>query len=159
MPQLDPTWFASQLFWLVVCFTILYTLLSRLILPPLQGVIMNRKSTIDHDVSKAQQLKSDAELAKQSYEQTLVQSRVQAQDLMNEAAIASKAQAEQSTKTLDAQVAVQLANATKNITEKKQELMANLMPQVSEFSAIIVEKLTNKKPSEEQLKKALGNIG
>lgn len=154
MPQLDPTWFASQLFWLFICFTVLYILLSRLILPPLQGVITSRKTAIENDLNVAQELKSMAEQAKLSYETTLIKSRDSARSLIAEAEANSKKRSEEAIKALDAQVAVQSANATAAISAKKQEFLNELMPATLEFSSLIVEKLTKHAPSAEQLKSA-----
>lgn len=155
MPQLDPTWFASQLFWLFVSFSVLYLLLSRLILPPLQNVIASRKGAIDKDLSVAQELKLQAEQAKQSYEETLAKSRLTAQSLINEASVASKQRADEASKALDAQIAAQSAKASTAIAAKKQEFLGELMPATVEFSAMIVEKLTSHAPTGEQVKRAL----
>ena len=154
MPQLDSTWFASQLFWLFICFTVLYVLLSRFILPPLQSVIASRKGAIDSDLSAAQELKSSAEQAKLSYESTLVKSRDAARSLIAEAEAASKAQKEEAIKALDAHIAVQSANASASISAKKQQLINELLPDTLGFSSLIVEKLTNHAPSTDQLKHA-----
>ncbi len=158
MPQLDPTWFASQLFWLVVCFSILYIVLSRCILPPLQGVIASRKGAIDGDLVAAQKFKEDAEAARLDYEKTLLQSREAAQKLLADAEINSKEKAQSASKALEAQVATQLANASKNITVKKQELLSALMPEIAGFSSMITEKLTSRTPSVVQVETAIKNI-
>ena len=159
MPQLDPTWFASQLFWLFVTFSVLYLLLSQSVLPPLQKIISSRKAVIDNDLIVAQELKLKAEQAKQSYEETLVKSRATAQALITDAEVASKVRAEDAIKALDTQIAVQSANASTAILGKKQEFMNELIPATAEFSALIVEKLTNHAPSADQVKRALGQAG
>lgn len=158
MPQLDPTWFASELFWLVICFSVLYLLLSRLILPPLQGVITLRKNAVDGDLLAAQEFKLQAETARQSYEKTAADARNNAQNLMSEAEANSKEQAVQASKALDAQVATQIANAAKNITAKKQEMLSALSPKVSDFSAQIAEKLTAHTPTEDMVKRAIQSM-
>jgi F-type H+-transporting ATPase subunit b len=142
VPQLDPTWFASQLFWLVICFTVLYLLLSRLVLPPLMGVISSRQGAIDADLVAAQEFKTQAEAAKQGYEKTLAEARLSAQSLMIEAETTSKEQFQQAVKALDVQVTTQLTNASKNLSAKKQEMLAAIAPQISDFSSLIVEKIT-----------------
>ena len=38
MPQFELSWFPSQIFWLVVCFCILYWTISRILLPPVVRV-------------------------------------------------------------------------------------------------------------------------
>lgn len=155
MPQLDPTWFASQIFWLFVSFSLLYFLLSKVVLPPLQKIIELRKTSIEDDLTAAQKLKEEAEEARKSYEETLVRSRDSAQSLIAEAEIEAKKGAEEAIKSLDAQLATQSQTASRKIEEKKKELVDGLMLSTSDFSKIIVEKLTGKVPSAEQIEKAL----
>lgn len=155
MPQLDPTWFASQLFWLVVCFSVLYLLLSKLVLPPLQNVISSRKGAIKSDLDAAQSLKLKAEEAKKSYEDTLKKSRETAQNLINEAEIDSKARSEEAIKALETQTSAQARSASLAISAKKQELLNELTPSTFEFASMIVEKLTQKTANSEQLKQAI----
>jgi F-type H+-transporting ATPase subunit b len=91
MPQLDPTWFASQIFWLVVSFVTLYVVLSRFVLPPLVDVVARRKQTMEGDINQAQRLKSDAEIAKTDYERMAAEARNTAQQQITEALAANKA--------------------------------------------------------------------
>ncbi len=157
MPQLDPTWFASQIFWLFVCFTLLYIVLSRVILPPLQNIIETRSNTIENDLVMAQDLKVKAEESKVAYENILIKSRQSAQNLISEAEVAAKARAEEAAKTLDQQIAVQSSNASIALAEKKKKFLDELMPSTVEFSSMIVEKLTGHAPSKEQVKAAVNN--
>ena len=101
MPQLDPTWFASQLFWLAVAFVMLYVILSRFILPPLTGIMLARRQTVENDISKAQTLKTEAEQARLDYEKTLAESREKARQLVAAAMHDEKVRAEQTSKDFD----------------------------------------------------------
>lgn len=155
MPQLDPTWFASQLFWLVVCFTLLYVLLSRIILPPVRGTLEKRDSTISGDLAAAEQAKEKAERARQDYEHTLAQSREMAQGLMGEVLDENKAHAEKTMKALDIEIAKKLEEARVRINGKKHELFATLTPAAGEFAAAIAEKLTGQPASRERASSAV----
>jgi len=157
VPQLDPTWFASQLFWLFVCFTLLYVVLARVILPPLQNIIATRNNTIENDLVMAQELKARAEESKLAYENILIKSRQSAQSLINEAEVAAKSRAEDAIKALDQQITVQSSNASATLSEQKKKLLSELMPTTLEFSSMIVEKLTGHAPSQEQVKTAVNN--
>lgn len=152
MPQLDSTWFASQLFWLFVCFTLLYLLLSRLVLPPLQKVIASRKDVISSDLDMAQDFKSKSEQAKLAYEATLIKSHEEAKSLLSEAEAATKAQAEAAIKALDTQLAIQAKASSSAIANKKQELLDALIPSTLEFASLITTKMTKKSPTPQQLK-------
>ena len=78
MPQLDPTWFASQVFWLVLTFAALYFVVSRMALPQLQDIVARRKQTVASDLERAQNLQAQAEKARQDYERTLADARSRA---------------------------------------------------------------------------------
>ena len=46
MPQLNPEFWVSQIFWLTLTFGILYVVLSKLILPKISNNLESRKSQI-----------------------------------------------------------------------------------------------------------------
>lgn len=158
MPQLDPTWFASQLFWLAITFTALYVLLAYFILPPLQQVLERRKETVGHDLRMAQTLKSQAETARQEYERALSDARSKAQALMSEAEQGYKSKSEAANKAIDGEIEKKLSEAARKITAKKEELMQELTPTAEELTAMIVEKLTQRKPASTQIKDILSEL-
>ena len=158
MPQLDPTWFASQLFWLAVTFVTLYVLLSRFILPSLQDVIARRAGAHTGDIEAAQSLKLQAEAARVEYERTMAQAREKAQAMLTEATLASKAKAEQASRDLDQQVARKLAEASQRIATKKKELMDALTPTAVQLAGMIVERLTQEKTGEDRLATIVGEV-
>lgn len=158
MPQLDPTWFASQLFWLLVAFVTLYVVLSRFLLPPIMEVMERRKSTLESDMEGAQRFKSEAEKARDHYERTLADARMRSQHLIDGVMNEHKVKAEQAEKSLDDQITAKLKEAERRISAKKQELMEALTPATAEMTALIVEKLTNRSPSDDKVKSAVGSL-
>ena len=68
MPQLDPTYWASQAFWLILIFTALYLALSNLFIPKIKDNIDNRENKIKDDLDEAQKLKNLAEQKLREYE-------------------------------------------------------------------------------------------
>lgn len=158
MPQLDPTWFASQIFWLAICFVSLYFMLSRLVLPPLLDIMAKRTQTLASDVESAQRFKTEAEQARQDYEKALAEARNNAQELMNKAVADQKAKAEVKGKELEKQIEQKLASASSQIAAKKASMMSELAPTAIELTSMIVEKLTQSKPSAEQVNKVLTEL-
>jgi len=84
MPQFDPTSFASQLFWLVVFFVLLYRYLTRTVIPRLSEVIEDREKTVQDDLSRADEFKARTNAAIEAYEQALQEARSKAQALLKE---------------------------------------------------------------------------
>lgn len=86
MPQFDPSSFASQLFWLLVFFVLMYQLVIKVVVPRLGGVMENRERTVDEDLAKASELKARTDAAIETYEAALAEARTRAQAIHREAA-------------------------------------------------------------------------
>lgn len=145
MPQLNVDMFPSQIFWLVVTFAFLYLLLSRSILPRIHSVLENRQSKISHDIDRAEQLRNEAEEARETYERALKESRRKAQDLISESSALMDKSAAARHLELGKKLEKQLADAEANIASVKAEAMAKLAPVSKEITQQIVEKLTGQK--------------
>ena len=61
MPQLNPEFWAAQIFWLLLTFTSLYLIIWKIFLPKITYNIETRKSKVVNDLHQAQKLKEDAE--------------------------------------------------------------------------------------------------
>ena len=51
--------FASQIFWLVVSFAILYILLSKVVIPRISTVLENRQQKIASDLKRAEEARAE----------------------------------------------------------------------------------------------------
>ena len=151
MPQLDPTWFVSQLFWLFITFTLLYIVLARLVLPPLMHIVARREGTIEGDIAMAETLKAKAETARLDYERTLAEARDRAQQLITDSMSDHKAKAELANKEMDRQIAAKLEEASTRINANKKELIAGLAPATEEITSLIVEKLTHRNTAKDKI--------
>ena len=61
MPQLNPEFFVSQLFWLVVTFSFLFIFLWRISLPRIGNVLEKRERKISENLTAAKELQIEAE--------------------------------------------------------------------------------------------------
>ncbi len=61
MPQLNPEFWVSQIFWLILIFSSLYVVIWRVFLPKITNNIENRESRIVNDLNETQKLKENAE--------------------------------------------------------------------------------------------------
>ncbi len=84
MPQLDPTYYPSQIFWLVVTGLCLYFVLSRLALPRITALLEQRDAQVQSDLDSAYRLKQQAEDIKIAYSKRLREADDHAQTVINE---------------------------------------------------------------------------
>ena len=68
MPQLDPKYWASQAFWLILVFTILYISIAKFYLPKIKNNLDNRENKIKDDLDDANKFKELSELKLKEYE-------------------------------------------------------------------------------------------
>ena len=61
MPQLDPTYWASQAFWLILIFVTLYISISRFFIPKIKDNLDDREKKIKNDLEEAKKLQELSE--------------------------------------------------------------------------------------------------
>lgn len=71
MPQLDPTYYMSQLFWLILCGATLYWLMDKVALPRVSRMVDLRDDQVRRDLELAYKLKQQAEDVKVDYTRAL----------------------------------------------------------------------------------------
>ena len=71
MPQLDPKYWASQGFWLILVFTILYISIAKFYLPKIKNNLDNRENRIKNDLDDANKFKELSESKLKEYEKIL----------------------------------------------------------------------------------------
>lgn len=115
MPQLDPSTWANQVFWLLLTLVVIYLVLSRVALPRIAAILAERQGTISNDIAAAEELKQRAAEAEEAYNQALADARNEANgiiaatkaDIQEDLDIAlAKADAEIAAKTAEGEKAI-----------------------------------------------------
>jgi len=84
MPQLDPEFWFSQIFWLVITFSILYLVLSKLILPKISDNLETRKSQVLENLELAEKQRNESEKKLKEFDNIILKSKIDAKNLFNE---------------------------------------------------------------------------
>ena len=85
MPQLNPEFWVSQIFWLVLTFGLLYIILSKLILPKISNNLESRKSQILENIETAEKQREESEKKVKEFEKIILESKIEAKNYFNEA--------------------------------------------------------------------------
>ena len=75
MPQLDPSSYISQIFWLTVTFLSLWFLMSVFIIPKIKNVIDEREQKIAEYIEKAERINKQANDALKRYETAIAEAK------------------------------------------------------------------------------------
>jgi len=85
MPQLNPEFWISQIFWLTITFGILYVVLSKFILPKISANLEMRKSQILENIEAAEKQREESEIRIAKYEKNVQDSRNEAKNYFKQA--------------------------------------------------------------------------
>jgi F-type H+-transporting ATPase subunit b len=141
MPQFDPTFFAPQLFWLLLTFVTLYFLMTTVALPKIGAVLDERQRKIDDNLDKAAKLKADAEAAVAAYEKALAESRAHAHSVIKEASDRLATEAEERNRALSAKLAEQIKAGEARIGEAKTKALANVRDVAIDVAGSVFDRL------------------
>ena len=85
MPQLNPEFWVSQIFWLTLTFGILYIVLSKIILPKISANLELRKSQIQENIEAAEKQRKSCETKLKEYDDIILKSRLDAKNIFKNA--------------------------------------------------------------------------
>jgi len=84
MPQLNPEFWISQIFWLTLTFGTLYVILSKLILPKISANLETRKSQILENIEAAEKHREESEQKIKEYDKIVQDSKIEAKSYFNQ---------------------------------------------------------------------------
>ena len=84
MPQLNPEFWAAQVFWLVLIFSILYLIIWKVFLPKITYSIESRKSRVINDLDETEKLKKNAEKKLKEYAAIIEKSKKEAKKIIED---------------------------------------------------------------------------
>lgn len=155
MPQLDFTTYPSQLFWLAITFTLLYFVLSKLVLPGIRDVLQTRQDRISLDLEKAETARQEAEDARKNYTEALEKARHNASTVLIELSSKLKKEASARHAALSAELETQAAAAEQRIGIIKNEAAEQLLPVTTQLVQVITTKLTGSQFNQDNVAAAI----
>ena len=153
----DPTYFASQLFWLAILFGLLYFVLSRFILPKLGGTIEKRGDTIANDLDEATRLSEQAAESEKELDLSIAAARANARSLADTATKKIQAEIAAQTAKTDAELAAKLAAAENRISDLRKRAMTNVSGIASDAAGEMLAKF-GLKPNVNTLQSAVADV-
>ena len=143
MPQLNPEFWISQVFWLTLTFGILYIVLSKLILPKISANLELRKSQIQENIEAAEKQRENCESKLKEYEDIISKSKLKSKNIFIEAREKVIKDITSKKETLDKQIEEEIKKV-----EKEIEILKNAAPE--KINKIAIE------TSSDLLKKLIG---
>lgn len=141
LPQMDPTWFPSQLFWLAITFVVLYVIFSKKVLPELSSIIESRREHIQGDLDNASSLKEEADKVHQAYNEILEDARQKSTSVFIETDEQIKERTENEYKSFEDRAQKETDVFEKRIEKAKIEAMGDMDAIAAEIAAEAAERI------------------
>jgi len=120
MPQLNPEFWVSQIFWLTLTFGILYVVLSRMILPKISSNLELRKSQIQENILAAEKQREDSETKLKEYENIISKSKLNAKNILKETRDKTLKDINLKRENLEKQIDLEISKAENEINTLKK---------------------------------------
>ena len=157
MPQLDPEFFVSQIFWLVITFSFLLLFLWKVSLPRISSVLDKRENKINNDIKTAKQLQIEAEKIQNQIEQKLQDTKEQNFNLIKKSTLILQNKASEELSKLDDELNKKIDRSAKVIENNKKESLLQIHEQIHDITKLILSKLSSVQIQEQEIKESVSN--
>ena len=141
MPQLNPEFWISQIFWLTLTFGILYIVLSKIILPKISSNLELRKSQIQENIEAAEKQRESSESKLKEYDDIVLKSKLKAKNIFKDAREKALKNINSKKETLDKQIDEEIKKAEQEIIVLKKSAPEKINKIAIETSSELVKKL------------------
>ena len=138
MPQLNPEFWASQIFWLFLIFSGLYIIIWKVFLPKISNSIENRKSRVINDLNETQKLKDNAVKKLNEYNKIIENSKKEAKKIIEDNKNKLNRDIEEKKQKFDSEIEKELTAVEKEIKDLKKSSLSSVNKIAVETSANII---------------------
>ena len=158
MPQLDPKYWASQAFWLILVFTILYISVAKFYLPKIKNNLDNRENRIKDDLDDANKFKELSETKLKEYEKILEEAKKEVIKIQ----IESKNLLDKDIRTkkdgIEKEIEKEILKAQKEINDLKRNSISDIQKISENIASNIIETISGDKLNESSIRAVVEDI-
>ena len=148
MPQLNPEFFISQLFWLAVFFSFLLIFLWRVSLPRIATVLEKRQNKINEDLSTAKELQVDAQKIEKKINEQINKAKLETDIKIKKTMSTLQEEASSKLLTIDNELEAKILNAEKEIEKHRDNQMKSINDEITNITKFAVSKVADLEISE-----------
>ena len=158
MPQLDPTYWASQAFWLILVFTILYIAISKFYLPKIKDNLDNRENKIKEDLENANIFKEQSEAKAKEYDAILENAKKEVSRIHFDSKNILDKNIQSKKVAMEKEIEKEILKAQKEILQIKKSSIGSISTISQEIASDIIEKMSGDKLNESSIKAVVEDI-
>jgi len=148
MPQLNPKFWLSQIFWLIIVFSILYLTIWKIFIPKITNSIENRKSKIVNDLQEAQNFKNEAEKKLLEYDKIINNAKNEAKKIIADGRKKLDDDIGNKKKKFNEEIEKELAIIDKEIKKLKETSLPNISKIAAEVATQVMKEMIDTEVNE-----------
>ena len=158
MPQLDPTYWASQAFWLILVFGVLYISISKFYLPKIKDNLDNRENKIKEDLENANKFKEQSETKLKEYELIMENAKKEVAKIHLDSKNTLDKDIQSRKEAVEKEIEKEILKAQREIIELKQNSKSTIENISQNIASNIIENISGDKLNESSIKAAVDDI-
>jgi F-type H+-transporting ATPase subunit b len=158
MPQLDPKYWASQAFWLVLVFTILYISVAKFYLPKIKNNLDNRENRIKDDLDDANKFKELSETKLKDYEKILEEAKKEVIKIQIESKNLLDKDIRTKKDAIEKEIEKEILKAQKEINDLKRNSISDIQKISENIASNIIEAISGDKLNESSIRAVVEDI-
>ena len=141
MPQLNPEFWFSQIFWLIITFGIMFVLLSKFVLPKISENLESRKAEILENIEAAEKQREESDKKLKEYEKLILESKIEAKNYFNKAREKILKDVDKKRENLEKEINDEISNVEKEILDLKNKSPEKIRKIAVETSSDLIKQL------------------
>jgi F-type H+-transporting ATPase subunit b len=158
MPQLDPTYWASQAFWLILVFSILYISIAKFYLPKIKDNLDNRENKIKEDLETANKFNNLSETKLKEYEKIIENAKKEVIKVYLETKNKLDKDIKAKKGTMEKEMEKEIDKAQKEIYELKKNSISDIQNISRNIASNIIENISGDKLNESSITAAVEDV-
>ncbi len=158
MPQLDPEYWASQAFWLILIFTVLYVTISKFYLPKIKNNLDNRENKIKEDLENANKFREQSEAKIKEYQIILENAKKEVSKIHFDSKSILDKDIQLKKEKMEKEIEKEILKAQKEILELKNSSVSSINSIAGSIVSSIIENISGDKLNESSIKATVEDI-
>tara|TARA_Y100000590_G_scaffold238386_1_gene268147 strand:- start:1816 stop:2382 length:567 start_codon:yes stop_codon:yes gene_type:complete len=155
MPQLDPIYWASQAFWLIVIFSLIFFLISKIFIPKIKNNIDSRENKIRKDLQEASLLREEADKKLKIYKELIEKGRMDAKKILLESRQKLSGDIQVKKSEIQKEIEKETKNAEKEIENFKKNSVKKINLISEEIASNLIENIFGEDLNKNSIKAAV----
>ena len=158
MPQLDPTWYASQAFWMLLTFCAMFLMMWRFVMPSMRATVDARRSRIENDIRETERLKKEAENLLKELEEAQNSVRTKTQEIFSQAQQEAQSLLRQTEEEFNTRLSARISEKEQALETAQKAAFADIENISADLAGSIIRKTAGINASTEEIKAKTSSV-